>query len=99
MNSFKTDKEIQDKINKNMRLISYKIFYTKGDFKFVQAFDKLKSRVLLDHKIHINNRIKDSLDKDITLFDVLYGNELDLVLQSSVNLLKLYEDVMDRKIS
>lgn len=47
MNSFKTDKEMQDIINKNIRLIAYNIFYSKGDFKFVQAFDKLKSRVYL----------------------------------------------------
>ena len=99
MNSFKTDKEIQHIINKNIRRIGYNIFYSKGDFKFVQAYEKLKSRVYLDYGIRINDRIKNSLDKDITIFDVLYENELELVLQSSKNLLKLYENVMDRKVS
>ena len=99
MDSFMTDKEMQDTINKNIRLIAYSIFGNKGDYKFVKAYQKLKSRVLLDHRIHINNRIKDSGDENTNMFTLLHGNELELVLQSSKNLLKLYGEVLDRQAS
>ena len=73
-----TDKEKQDKINEIVRLIAYKVFYMKGDYKFTHAYDKLHSKVLIDHGFNISRRIKESRNEHATTFDVLHGNELNL---------------------
>lgn len=95
----KTDKEKQDKINSQIRYIAYNVFSAKGDYKFVNAYEKLKSRVLLDHKIHINNRIKDSRIENAGIFDVVSSQEIDLILRSSIALVNMYEEVKIRKAS
>lgn len=90
-------KEIQDKINKNIRLIGYKVFYKSGCYKFTNAYDKLKARVYLDHELKINEILADERcgsDKYISMFDILSDYELNLVLKSSENLLELYKDII-----
>lgn len=99
MDSFMTNSEIQQKINEHVRSIAYKVFSKKGDYKFVSAYEKLYSRLLLDWGIHINNRIKDSHNDNATMFDVLVGNEFKMALRSCEALQKMYADVMDRKAS
>jgi len=90
-------KEIQDKINKNIRLIGYKVFYRSGDYKFANAYDKLVGRVALDWDMNIGEPLhkeRESTNKYISMFDVLSDHELKLVEKSSENLLELYKDVM-----
>lgn len=99
MDNIMTETEIQETINNTMRCLAYQIFWKKGDYKFVAAYEKLKSRVYLDWDFNINERLKSSPDENITLFDVLHKDELKLVLQSSKNLLKLYEGVLDKQAS
>ena len=93
------DKEKQQKINEIVRYIAYKVFYMKGDYKFTHAYDKLHSRVLIDHNFNISRRIKALGRHNITTFDVLHGNELNLVLDSAISLLKMYEEVIERKLA
>ena len=92
-------KKKQDKINSIIRGIAYTVFSAKGGFKFSSAYDKLHSRVYLDHNIKISNRIKGSNIKNAGIFDVVTEDELTLVLQSSIGLAKMYEDVVIRKVS
>lgn len=90
-------KEIQDKINKNIRLIGYKVFYRSGDYKFANAYDKLVGRVALDWDMNINELLHNeriSADKYVSMFDVLSDYELKLTLKSSQNLLELYKDII-----
>ena len=90
-------KEIQDRINKNIRLIGYKVFYRSGCYKFTNAYDKLVSRVSLDWDMNINELLSNkrvSVDKYVSMFDVLSDYELKLTLKSSQNLLELYKDVI-----
>ena len=92
-------KDKQDTINSIIRGIAYTVFYNKGDYKFTSAYEKLHNRLYLDHKIHIPNRIKDSTMNNVGMFDVIDEDELNLVLKSSIELAKMYEEVMIRKAS
>lgn len=94
-----TKKEKQDKIHNFAIYIASNIFYGKGNYKYADAYDKIKSRVYLDWNISINNRIKNHENKKITMFDVLSEDELDKTIESCNNLLKLYKDVIERKVS
>ena len=93
-------KEKQDKINNIVRGLAYSVFYRKGDFKFVGAYNKLYAKVYLDHNLHINNRLKESAIKKPRLFDVITSeDDIDKVLESAIALVKFYEDVEMRKAS
>lgn len=94
-----TRKEKQDKIHNISIYIASNIFYGKGDYKYADAYDKIKSRVYLDWNISINNRIKNHKNKKVTMFEVLSDDELDKTIKSCHNLLELYKDVIERKIS
>lgn len=91
------DKEKQQKINEIVRYIAYKIFYMKGDYKFVHAYDKLASRLLLDHGININDRMRAFGKGNVSMFDLLHKNELNLALESAIGLMKMYEEVIEKK--
>lgn len=95
----KSRKEKQDKINSVTRLIAYNVFMRKGDFKFVSAYEKLKSRVYLDWGISIDKRLKDGTSEDRDMYNVLNDDELDMVLVSCDNLLELYKNVIENKAS
>lgn len=94
-----TRREKQEKVNSVTRAIAYNVFMRKGDFKFVSAYEKLKSRVYLDWGISIDKRLKESVDKDKDMYSVLNDDELDKVLASCDNLLELYKNVMEIKVS
>ena len=94
-----TKKEKQDKIHNISIYLASNIFYGKGDYRFADAYDKIKSRVYLDWNISINNRIKNHTNKKITMFEVLSDDELDKTIESCDNLLELYKDVIERKVS
>lgn len=94
-----TRKEKQDKINSITRLIAYSVFIRKGDFKFTDAYNKLKGRVYLDWGISIDRRLKESVGKDRDIFSVLSDDDLDKVLVSCDNLLELYKNVIENKAS
>lgn len=91
-------KEKQSKINDIVRYIAYNVFYNKGDFKFVHAYNKLKGKVYLDHDIHISDRIKSMNGDNVRIYDVLTDDEIDKVLVSANNLLKLYEGILYKKV-
>lgn len=91
--------EKQDKINSIIRLIAYSVFYKNGDYKFANAYDKLYGKVYLDHGIHIGDRIEQSGMDNISMFDVIHEDELEKVLQSSLSLLTMYEEVIESKVS
>lgn len=94
-----TRKEKQDKINNITRFIAYNVFMKKCDFKFTDAYNKLKGRVYLDWGISIDKRLKESVGKDRDMFSVLSDDELDKVLVSCDNLLELYKNVIENKAS
>lgn len=91
--------EKQDKINSTVKYIAYNVFMRKGDFKFADAYNKLRGRVYLDWGISIDKRLKESVDKDKDMYSVLSGDELDKVLKSCDNLLELYKNVIEIKVS
>jgi len=91
------DKMKRDAVNKNTRYVAYKVFYRKERYMFINAFDKLNARVQLDHDISIQELAGDTQRGDYNLFDVLSGDELDMVLDSSMKLRNMYDDVIAKK--
>ena len=92
------DKEKQQKINEIVRYIAGKVFsIKKGTLRFTNAYDKLYSRIYLDHGININDRMKAFGKDNVSMFDVLHKNELNLALNSAVELMKMYEEAIERK--
>ena len=89
----------QDKINKDIRFIANMVFSNAGSFKYTNAYDKLKARFYLDWDIKINDRLEDSNDKNVDMYDVLNNEELDKLLESCSNLLNMYRGVIERKVS
>lgn len=90
-------KEIQDKINRNIRLIANKVFYNAGNFKYTNAYNKLAGRVALDWDMRVDEPLyneRKSTNKYISMFDVLSDHELKLVEKSSENLLELYKNII-----
>lgn len=92
-----TTKEKQDIINTNIRYIAYKVFSKKPNFMFTNAYDKLSARVYLDHDFKISELTKGSKKEHIKMFDVLSSSELNMVLDSSRRLRKMYDDVFSSK--
>lgn len=92
-----TDSEKRDKINSITRYIAYNVFNHKGKPNFINAYDKLKATVLLQWDFNINDRLKCSNKSKDSMFDVLYGDELDMVYKSSLWLMNMYKEVIDRR--
>ena len=89
----------QDKINKDIRFIANMVFSNSGSFKYTNAYDKLKARFYLDWGLKINDRLKESNDKDVDMYDILTNDELDKLVVSCNNLLNMYKDVIESKVS
>lgn len=96
---YKTDEEKRQIINNSMRYIAYNIFgvHKKDKYKFIAAYEKLKSRVYLDWDIRIDDLIQDSTTSSSNMFDHLNSDMLDKVYRSSVELTKMYSDVIGRR--
>lgn len=93
-----TDKEKIEEINSITRAIAYKVFHMKeGKYKFIQAYDKLSARVYLDHDISLSKATGGVKRRGESMFDHLHSEELDKVLQSAKNLIKMYNEVVERK--
>lgn len=92
-------KEKQEKINNIAIYIANTVFYSKGSYKYADAYDKIKSRVYLDWNISISKRMKSHSNKKIGIFQVLSDHELEMTLISCNNLLNMYKDVIERKVS
>ena len=85
-----TREEKQEKINNDTRYIANLVFSNAGSFKYTNAYNKLKARFYLDWGVKINDRLKESNDKDVDMYDVLANDELDKLVVSCNNLLKMY---------
>lgn len=95
-----TDSEKRDKINSITRYIAYNVFnHRQGKPNFINAYDKLKATVLLQWDFNINDRLKGSNKNEDNMFDVLYGDELDMVYKSSLWLMNMYKEVIERRCS
>lgn len=92
-----TDSEKRVKINSITRHIAYSIFHHKGEPNYIRAYDKLKSRVLLDWGFNIDKRMESSRIKVNSFYDVLHRDELDMVYKSSLRLADMYNEVIDRR--
>lgn len=92
-----TDKEKINKIKNIIAFVANNVFWMKGDFRYVNAYDKLKARVLLDWDFSINDRLRNSNSKENSMFDVLCADELDMVLESSIRLMNMYNEVKRKK--
>ena len=91
-----TDLEKRDTINKTMRYIAIKIFnHHHGEPNYIRSYDKLLAQCRLQWNLDINDRL-DRLNKT-NIFDVLDGDELDLVYQSSIKLRDMYGNVLKRE--
>jgi len=83
-------KTLRDQINSNTRFLAFRIFNHHGYPNFAKAYDKLAARIYLDW----NHRIDRS--KGETMFDNLDNQELDKVYKSSMNLVHMYNEVLDK---
>ena len=89
-----SDNEKRQIINTNTRKIAYSVFNHRGKPNFINAYDKLKATVLLQYGFNINDRIQSANTKETSIFDVLHGDELDMVYNSSLWLINMYGEVI-----
>ena len=86
-----------ERINKNTRFLAHRIFNHHQEPNYAKAYDKLWSTVYLQHGFNINERLKDGGNEKLSMFDVIDSYELENVLHSSVWLLNMYQDVIDKQ--
>lgn len=99
MNYIMTDDEKKMRVNKGVRWIANCVFGMCSDdkAKYAKAYDKLNSRFHIDYGYSLSERLKSPKTKDKTVYDVLYGNELEMLLQSLYRLENMYVEVMEKK--
>lgn len=99
MNYIMTDETKQQRINSGVRWIANCVFGMCSDdsVKYVKAYDKLNSRFYIDYGYSLSERLKSSKAKDKTVYDILYGDELEMLLQSLYRLENMYVEVMEKK--
>ena len=94
-----TEKDKIEKINSNTRFLAYRIFNHHGEPNYSKAYDKLWSTVYLQHGFNIGERLKEVGNEKLSMFDVIDSYELKNVLQSSVWLLNMYQEVLNKRIA
>lgn len=93
-----TREEKQQKINSTMRYIALYIFnHNKGKPNYTRAYEKLHARVMLDWDKDMIEAIKESKEQTNNMFTMLSDNELDKVYKSSLNLLNMYNEVIEQR--
>ena len=98
MNYIMTDEDMRLRINKGVRWIANSVFcMTDETSRYMKAYDKLLARFTLDYGYSLSERLKSHKTKDKTVYDVLYGGELEMLLQSLYRLVNMYVEAMEKK--
>lgn len=99
MDYIMTNDEKIRRINSGVRWIANCVFGMCSDdsVKYVKAYDKLLARFTLDYGYSLSERLKSPKTKDKTVYDVLYGDELEMLLQSLYRLENMYSEAMEKK--
>lgn len=93
-----TLQEQRDKINSIVRWIGYTIYASQSkSFKFIKAYDRLVSKVLVDHGFSIGDSERELLKKGESMFDHLSSEQMTLVLASALELSAMYTEVLELK--
>lgn len=81
-----TLQEQRDKINSIVRWIGYTVYASQSkQYRFIKAYDRLTSKVLVDHDFSISTSSQGE-----NIFDDLNKEEMTLVLQSALELGAMY---------
>jgi hypothetical protein len=83
--------DAREGINRMVRKIASKIFNNN----FVKAWDKIYAEMLYKHNIQITTRKKNHGGKNVTIFDVLDGSEIKLLVKSCLSLCEMYKINVD----
>lgn len=84
-----TLQEKRDKINSIVRWIAYTVYASQSkQYRFIKAYDRLTSKVLVDHGFSIG-----ASSQKQNIFDDLNEEEITLVLQSALELGAMYTKV------
>ena len=98
MDYIMTDEDMRLRINKGVRWIANSVFCMADETsRYMKAYDKLLARFALDYGYSLSDRLKSSKSKDTTVFDILIGDELKMLLQSQIRLENMYVEVMEKK--
>ena len=90
----------RQEINTNIRYIGYNVFGSKqGGLKFVSAYDKLCAYTYAKYDFRVSDATVGSQGRDNNMFDTLDGRDIDIVLESSRQLRKMYEDIKAKMIA
>ena len=95
----KADKEKREKINSITRYIAFNIFNHRGKPNYTNAYDKLWTIISIEHGFSISERLKKADNEKLNMFNVIDSQELEKVLQSSIQLLNMYKEVIANRVA